>query len=59
MGCDGQVMVINDILGLSGKFRPKFVKQYVQLEPIIKKAVTEFVNEVQTKKFPKDEFSFS
>jgi len=57
--CDGQVLVINDILGLSGKFRPKFVKQYVQLEPIIKKAVSKYVDEVKTKKFPQDEFSFS
>ena len=59
LDCDGQVLVINDILGLSGKFRPKFVKQYVQLEPIIKKAVSEYVDEVKTKKFPEDEFSFS
>jgi len=35
------------------------VKQYVQLEPIIKKAVSEYVDEVKTKKFPEDEFSFS
>ena len=59
LNCDGQVLVINDILGLSGQFRPKFVKQYVQLEPIIKKAVSEYVDEVKTKKFPEDEFSFS
>jgi len=51
--CDGQVLVINDLLGLSGKFRPKFVKQYVQLEPIIKGAVSEYVNEVKKKKLPK------
>ncbi len=57
--CDGQVLVINDLLGLSGKFRPKFVKQYVQLEPIIKKAVSEYVGEVKKKKFPQDEFTFS
>jgi len=56
--CDGQVLVINDVLGLSGKFRPKFVKQYVQLEDIIKKAVAEYVDEVQSGKFPSEEFSF-
>ena len=56
--CDGQVLVINDVLGLSGKFRPKFVKQYVQLEDIIKKAVAEYVSEVQSGKFPSEEFSF-
>lgn len=59
LDCDGQVLVINDILGLSGKFRPKFVKQYVQLEPVIEKAVSDYIEEVKTKKFPKDEFSFS
>jgi len=56
--CDGQVLVIHDVLGLSGKFRPKFVKQYVQLEDIIKKAVTEYVDEVQSGTFPTEEFSF-
>jgi 3-methyl-2-oxobutanoate hydroxymethyltransferase len=56
--CDGQVLVINDLLGLSGKFRPKFVKQYVQLEEIIKKAVSEYIDEVQSGKFPSDEYSF-
>jgi 3-methyl-2-oxobutanoate hydroxymethyltransferase len=56
--CDGQVLVINDLLGLSGKFRPKFVKQYVQLEQIIKNAVKEFIDDVETEKFPTDEYSF-
>lgn len=56
--CDGQVLVVNDLLGLSGKFRPKFVKQYVQLEDIIRKAVNEFADEVRTEKFPTDEYSF-
>jgi 3-methyl-2-oxobutanoate hydroxymethyltransferase len=56
--CDGQVLVINDLLGLSGKFRPKFVKQYAQLEDIIKKAVSEYVDEVQSGEFPSDEYSF-
>jgi len=56
--CDGQVLVINDVLGLSGKFRPKFVKQYAQLEDIIKNAVADYVDDVQSGKFPSDEFSF-
>ncbi|MCX5898761.1 MAG: 3-methyl-2-oxobutanoate hydroxymethyltransferase [Proteobacteria bacterium] len=58
VNCDGQVLVINDVLGLSGSFRPKFVKQYVQLEPIIKKAVQEFINEVKDEKFPTKAQSF-
>ncbi len=56
--CDGQVLVINDILGLSGKFRPKFVKQYVQLEPLIKKAVQDYLKDVEDSKFPGSEHSF-
>ncbi len=58
LDCDGQVLVINDVLGLSGKFRPKFVKQYAQLEETVKDAVSTFIDEVQTKKFPSEEFSF-
>jgi 3-methyl-2-oxobutanoate hydroxymethyltransferase len=58
VNCDGQVLVINDVLGLSGSFRPKFVKQYVQLEPVIKKAVQEFINEVKEEKFPTKAQSF-
>ncbi len=54
-GCDGQVLVINDVLGLSGPFRPKFVKQYVQLEDIIGKAAGEYINEVRSGIFPGDE----
>jgi len=56
--CDGQVLVIHDLLGMSGKFRPKFVKQYAQLEENIKQAVHEFIDEVRTEKFPGDEHSF-
>jgi len=56
--CDGQVLVIHDVLGLSGSFRPKFVKQYVQLEPLIKKAVTAFISEVKEEKFPTTAHSF-
>lgn len=56
--CDGQVLVIHDVLGLSGSFRPKFVKQYVQLEPLIKKAVTAFIAEVKEEKFPTTAHSF-
>jgi len=58
VNCDGQVLVINDVLGLSGSFRPKFVKQYVQLEPVIKKAVQEFITEVKEEKFPTKAQSF-
>jgi 3-methyl-2-oxobutanoate hydroxymethyltransferase len=56
--CDGQVLVIHDLLGLAGKFRPKFVKQYADLENEITKAVKKFLFEVKKKKFPTDTHSF-
>ena len=51
--CDGQVLVITELLGLVGKEPlPKFVKKYANLYEVIGKAVTEFVNEVQSGKYP-------
>lgn len=57
--CDGQVLVIHDLLGLSGKFRPKFVKQYAQLEETVKQAVGAFIKDVREGAFPGDEHSFA
>ena len=57
--CDGQVLVINDLLGLSGEFRPKFVKRYAHLEPAITKAAEEYIKEVKAGSFPQDEHTFS
>ncbi len=57
--CDGQVLVTNDLLGLFEKFVPSFVKQYVNLAPEIKKAVTSYISEVGSGSFPGPEHSFS
>lgn len=57
--CDGQVLVINDMLGLFDKFKPKFVKQYVNLSKEAKKAVKEYISEVKKGEFPSEEYSFS
>jgi 3-methyl-2-oxobutanoate hydroxymethyltransferase len=57
--CDGQVLVINDLLGLFDGYRPKFVKQYVNLSAIILEAVQSFKNEVGQGKFPAPEHSFA
>jgi len=59
IGCDGQVQVINDILGSFTDFVPKHAKQYAKLADIIRAAVTEYRNEVKAGSFPTDEQSFS
>jgi len=56
--CDGQVLVINDMLGLFERYTPKFVKKYVNLSPLIAKAIGDFRDEVIDKKFPAAEHSF-
>jgi len=57
--CDGQVLVINDMLGLFQLYTPKFVKKYTNLSPLILKAVEDFKNEVTQGKFPASEHSFT
>ena len=57
--CDGQVLVIHDILGLCEKYSPKFVKRYAELGPIISEAVAQYVTEVRNGQFPTEEHSFS
>ena len=57
--CDGQVLVTHDMVGMFEKFIPSFVKQYVNLAPEIKKAVTAYHQEVKSGAFPAEEHSFS
>jgi len=57
--CDGQVLVINDLLGLSSRHSPKFVKQYVNLKEIIKKQLILFREEVEASAFPDDAHSYA
>lgn len=51
-GCDGQVLVINDLLGLDESFKPKFVRNYLKLNASILEAVQLYIKDVKTKKFP-------
>ena len=56
--CDGQVLVIHDLLGLSSRHQPKFSKKYVDLGPQIVQAVQQFKKEVASGQFPDDAHSF-
>ncbi|MFT6331737.1 MAG: 3-methyl-2-oxobutanoate hydroxymethyltransferase [Lentimonas sp.] len=50
--CDGQVLVIDDILGINCEFQPKFVKRFANLSEEIERAVQDFCQEVRNGKFP-------
>ncbi|NMC75371.1 MAG: 3-methyl-2-oxobutanoate hydroxymethyltransferase [Geobacteraceae bacterium] len=56
--CDGQVLVIHDILGLCEKYSPKFVRQYADVKSVISAAAARFSSEVKEGKFPTEEHSF-
>ncbi len=57
--CDGQVLVLNDILGLYPRFTPKFAKKYVDLSQMIQKALQEYSGEVRSGEFPATSHVFS
>ena len=56
--CDGQVLVLNDLLGLYDKFTPKFVKKYADMGNVAKDAILNFKAEVESGNFPAEEHSF-
>ncbi len=57
--CDGQVLVYHDLVGLFERFTPKFVKQYINLSPMIREALVQYRTEVEDGTFPGPEHSFS
>jgi 3-methyl-2-oxobutanoate hydroxymethyltransferase len=57
-GCDGQVLVIHDVFGLSDRV-PKLAKKYASVGEIMRQAVTEYYNEVKTGAFPTEKNSFA
>jgi 3-methyl-2-oxobutanoate hydroxymethyltransferase len=50
--CDGQILVLHDMLGLNEEFKPKFLKHFAQLEGLVAKAVAEYCTEVTERAFP-------
>jgi 3-methyl-2-oxobutanoate hydroxymethyltransferase len=57
--CDGQNLVLHDMVGLFDRFTPKFVKRYANCWEVISKALTDFQDDVRKGEFPKAEHSFS
>jgi 3-methyl-2-oxobutanoate hydroxymethyltransferase len=57
--CDGQVLVIYDLLGMNPEFSPKFVKKYADLAQVIGEAATRYRDEVRAAAFPAAEHTFS
>ena len=56
--CDGQILVINDMLGMYSDFTPKFVKQYKNLKQDINEAINSYINDVKAGNFPEEKHSF-
>ncbi|MCD6153674.1 MAG: 3-methyl-2-oxobutanoate hydroxymethyltransferase [Syntrophobacterales bacterium] len=56
--CDGQVLVVNDMLGMFKEFTPKFVKKYANLNANMKEAIEQYLDEVKKGAFPGKEHSF-
>ena len=58
VNCDGQILVVHDMLGLFDKFTPKFVKRYADLKGIMADAVKNFISDVRKENFPDEKHSF-
>src|SRR5918992_3086527 len=56
--CDGQVLVLHDMLGLNEQFAPKFLKRYGELGEAVRQAVRAYASEVRAGKYPGKEHSF-
>jgi 3-methyl-2-oxobutanoate hydroxymethyltransferase len=56
--CDGQLLIVSDLLGQFQAFTPKFVKKYADVAGVITKAITEYVGDVRAGRFPQDEHTY-
>ena len=57
-GCDGQVLVYQDMLGMFSDFTPKFVKRYANIGEVMKEAFQKYMEEIQSGAFPAEEHSY-
>ncbi len=57
--CDGQVLVLHDLLGLYNEIKPKFAKRYTESYSLFSTAITNYISEVKSGGFPDSEHSFS
>ena len=57
-GCDGQVLVYQDMLAMFGDFKPKFVKQFAEIGAMMKEAFGKYIEEVRSGAFPAPEHTF-
>src|SRR5688500_13810428 len=56
--CDGQVLVMHDMLGINTEFKPRFLRQYLNLHELATKAVEQYIDDVRNKDFPTDAESY-
>jgi len=53
--CDGQVLVMHDLLGINTEFKPRFLRQYLNLHETITQAVQQYINDVKSNDFPNEQ----
>ncbi len=53
-GCDGQVLVMHDMLGINSEFKPRFLRKYLQLNEVISGAVKQYIDDIKTGDFPNE-----
>ena len=56
--CDGQVLVMHDLLGINQEFKPRFIRQYLNLEASIHEAVSQYITDVKSMDFPNNSESY-
>lgn len=58
MDCDGQILVMHDMLGINNEFKPRFLRQYLNLQEQVTGAVKQYIGDIKEKKFPSPDESY-